>query len=194
MRIGKQERRTRETEICVTIDLDGSGKAKIATGVGFLDHMLNSFAVHGRFDLEVVVEKSDLEIDCHHTVDDTGIVLGKAIGEALGDKAGIARFGSFYIPMDEALSFAAVDISGRPFLVYDNVHKNEMIGNYETDMTEEFFRAVAFNAGMTLHLKSLYGTNDHHRIEAMFKAFAYAMAMAVKKLDTDAPVSTKGVL
>ena len=115
MRIGKQERRTRETEICVTIDLDGSGKAKIATGVGFLDHMLNSFAVHGRFDLEVVVEKSDLEIDCHHTVEDTGIVLGKAIGEALGDKAGIARFGSFYIPMDEALSFAAVDISGRPF-------------------------------------------------------------------------------
>ncbi|MBC8569667.1 imidazoleglycerol-phosphate dehydratase HisB [Zongyangia hominis] len=194
MRKASEERRTRETEICVSIDLDGSGKTNIATGVGFLDHMLHSFAVHGRFDLEVAVEKSDLEIDCHHTVEDTGIVLGKAIGKALGDKAGIARFGSAYIPMDEALSFAAVDISGRPFLVYDNVHKNEMIGNYETDMTEEFFRAVAFNAGLTLHLRSLYGANDHHRIEAMFKAFAYAMAAAVKKLDSGAPVSTKGVL
>lgn len=194
MRKGSEERRTRETEICASIDLDGSGRTSICTGVGFLDHMLQSFAVHGRFDLEVAVEKSDLEIDCHHTVEDTGIVLGKAIGKALGDKSGIARFGSASIPMDEALSFAAVDISGRPFLVYDNVHKNEMIGNYETDMTEEFFRAVAFNAGITLHLRSLYGANDHHRIEAMFKAFAYAMAKAVRELETGAPVSTKGVL
>lgn len=192
MRSAQLKRTTKETDIRLSLDLDG-GAVSIDTGVGFFDHMLNSFATHGGFGLEVTV-KGDLNVDEHHTVEDTGIVLGKALAQALGDKSSIERFGSFYVPMDEALAFASVDVSGRPFLVFDADFPQERCGDYNCAMTVEFMRAMAFNAGITLHLKSLYGDNSHHITEALYKAAAHALRLAVKPNGSGKPLSTKGVL
>lgn len=190
MRTATVTRQTRETAITVTLDLDGE-KADISTGIGFFDHMLEAFAVHGGFGLTVRA-KGDLHVDAHHTVEDTGIVLGDAFAQALGDKGGIARFGSFFVPMDEALAFAAADVSGRPFLVFDARFREERVGDYDTCLTPEFFRAFAFHAGITLHLKAEYGDNAHHVIEALFKAAAHALRLAVAP--KDGVLSTKGSL
>ena len=188
------ERKTAETQVAVKLNLDGEGKCEIATGIGFLDHMLTLFAKHGFMDLTVKA-KGDLEVDSHHTVEDIGIVLGEALKEALGDKAGIHRYGNCFIPMDETLAQVCLDFSGRPFLVFGADIPKIKLGNYETEMTEEFFRAVAMNCGLTLHIRVLYGSNVHHIIEAIFKAFARAVAEAVA---TDPQVkgvmSSKGVL
>lgn len=186
-------RQTKETDIRVALNLDGSGNADIDTGIGFFDHMLNSFALHGGFDLTVSC-KGDLNVDGHHSVEDAGICIGKAFCEALGDKSGIIRFGSAFVPMDEALGFCALDISNRPFLVFNASFTNEKIGEYDSCLTEEFMRAFAFNAGITLHLKSEYGKNDHHITEALFKSLAYAMKQAVKLNDNGNAVSAKGSL
>ncbi len=192
MRSAVIERTTKETQISITLSLDEQF-ADIDTGIGFFDHMLTAFAVHGGFGLSVKA-KGDLYVDCHHTIEDTGIVLGKALDKALGDKGGIARFGSFYVPMDEALGFCALDISGRPFLVFDAAFPEERIGSYDSCMTKEFMRAFAFNAGITLHLKALYGENSHHIAEALYKALGHALSQAVKPLDDSKVLSTKGVL
>ncbi len=191
MRTSRQERKTRETEISVCLNLDG-GPVQIETGIGFFNHMLNSFAVHGGFGLTLKA-KGDLCVDGHHTVEDCGIVLGSAFEEALGDRSGIARFGSFFAPMDESLAFAAVDISGRPFLVFRADFGQERVGEFDSCLTEEFFRAFAFHAGMTLHLQCLYGSNAHHQIEALFKAAAHAVKAAVKPSGAGV-LSTKGSL
>lgn len=185
-------RTTKETDIKLVLNLDG-GEADISTGIGFFDHMLNSFAVHGEFGL-ILNARGDLQVDAHHTAEDVGIVLGKAFSEALGDKSGIVRYGSAFIPMDEALGFCAVDISGRPFLVFDAEFEGEKAGELDTCLVEEFMRAFAFNAGITLHLRCEYGKNDHHKIEALFKALAYAMKAAVKINANGMAVSTKGTL
>lgn len=192
MRCAIVERKTKETDIKLILNLDG-GKVSVNTGVGFFDHMLNSFATHGGFGLELTVS-GDLEVDCHHTVEDAGIALGKAFNEALGDKGSIDRFGSFYVPMDEALAFASVDISGRPFLVFDASFPQEKCGEYDCALTVEFMRAFANNSGITVHMKSLYGENSHHITEALFKALAHALRLAVKQNETNKPLSTKGVL
>lgn len=191
MRTAEIKRKTKETDISVALDLDG-GNVNIRTGIGFFDHMLTAFAVHGGFGLEVFVE-GDLDVDTHHTVEDTGIALGAAFKKALGDMGGINRYGSFYIPMDESLALCALDISNRPFLVFNAEFKEERCGEYETCCTEEFFRAFAVNAGITLHLNVLYGSNSHHEIEAFFKAFAHAMKIAVAP-SSGGVLSTKGVL
>ena len=185
-------RQTAETRISINLSLDGTGSFDGSSGIGFFDHMLNSFAVHGGFDI-VLSAKGDLHVDCHHTVEDIGIVLGKAFNGALGDKRGIARFGSSAIPMDEALARAVVDISGRPYLVFDANFEEEKVGEFDTCMTEEFFRAFAFNAGMTLHMSLLYGKNSHHCIEAIFKAVAHALKTAIK-IEGDTILSAKDVL
>ena len=192
MRCATVERKTKETDITLILNLDG-GDISINTGIGFFDHMLNSFATHGGFGLEVIV-KGDLEVDEHHTIEDTGIVLGKAFAQALGDKSAIDRFGSFYVPMDEALAFASVDISGRPYLVFDADFPQAKCGGYDCSMTVEFMRAFAFNAGITLHQKSMYGDNSHHITEALYKAVAHALRLAVKQNTSNKPLSTKGVL
>ena len=191
MRTSSISRKTKETDISLSFCLDG-GEISVSTGVGFFDHMLTAFAVHGGFGLTVKV-CGDLDVDCHHTIEDTGIVLGQAIKKAVGDKLGIARFGSSYVPMDEALGFCALDISNRAYLVFDAAFTAPMIGSYDTQMSEEFFRAVATNAGITLHLKCEYGKNDHHIVEALYKAFARALKMAVK-IEGDTVLSSKGVL
>ena len=194
MRKSEKKRTTAETSVRVSVNLDGVGDSKIETGVGFFDHMLTLFAKHGGFDLAVKC-KGDLAVDGHHSIEDVGIVLGEAVKEALGDKAGIARYGSFYIPMDEALAFVAVDISGRPYLVYEGGEMAPMVGDFDTELTEEFLRAFAFNAGLTLHTRVLYGNNTHHKIEALFKALGHALAIAVRKDGSVKGVlSTKGVL
>lgn len=193
MRSAVIERKTKETDIYLEIDLEGGTTTDIQTGIGFFDHMLNAFALHGGFGLFVRAE-GDLEVDCHHTIEDTGIVLGQALAKALGDKAGINRFGSFYVPMDEALGFCSLDISGRPFLVFDAVFPEERIGTYDSCMTEEFMRAFAYNAGITLHLKALYGKNSHHITEALYKALGHALKEAVAVTEDSKPLSTKGVL
>ena len=194
MRKSEKKRTTAETSVRVSVNLDGVGESKIETGVGFFDHMLTLFAKHGGFDL-VVKCKGDLAVDGHHSIEDVGIVLGEAVKEALGDKAGIARYGSFYIPMDEALAFVAVDISGRPYLVYEGGEMAPTVGDYDTELTEEFLRAFAFNAGLTLHTRVLYGNNTHHKIEALFKALGHALAIAVRKDGSVKGVlSSKGVL
>ena len=188
------ERNTKETDIRVTLELDGTGQAELDTGIGFFDHMLDGFARHGLFDLNVYVD-GDLDVDCHHTVEDTGIVLGNAIKEAVGDKKGIRRYGSCILPMDEALVLCAVDLSGRHYYVSDAVFSAPMIGELDTETISEFFYAVSYSAAMNLHFKVLSGTNSHHICEAMFKAFAKALDMAVS-LDpriTDV-LSTKGSL
>lgn len=191
MRTSVQSRKTLETDISIELNLDG-GDVTIKTGIGFFDHMLKAFAVHGGFGLKVTA-KGDLEVDGHHTVEDTGIVLGKAFAEALGDKSGIARFGSFAVPMDEALAFAAVDVSGRPYLVFQAQFPQEKIGDYDSCLTEEFMRALAFHAGITLHTRAEYGVNAHHMVEAMFKAVAHALRLAVQQTGSGT-LSTKGVL
>lgn len=191
-RKAKINRKTKETDITALLLLDG-GEVKINTGIGFLDHMLTALAVHGGFGL-LLDAKGDLNVDGHHTAEDVGIVLGKAFGEALGDKSGIMRYGSAFIPMDESLGFCSVDISGRPFLVFNAEFTNERVGEFDTCLTEEFMRAFAFNAGITLHLRVEYGANDHHKIEALFKAMAYALKAAVRPNADGIAVSTKGVL
>lgn len=193
MRTAEITRKTKETDITARLDLDNSGTVDISTGIGFLDHMLTALAVHGGFSL-VLSAKGDLQVDGHHTAEDVGIVLGMAFRDALGDKSGIMRYGSAFIPMDEALGFCALDISARPFLVFSAQFTNERVGEFDTCLTEEFMRSFAFNAGITLHLRCEYGTNDHHKIEALFKALAYSLKAAVKRNSDGAAVSTKGVL
>lgn len=185
---------TRETDIRMSLDLDGSGKAEITTGIGFFDHMLNSFARHGFFDLCLTV-KGDLEVDTHHTIEDTGIVLGTAIKQALGDKKSIKRYGSILLPMDETLILCAIDLSGRPYLSYDVPLTVERVGDFETEMAREFFYAVSYASEMNLHIKRLSGENNHHIIEGMFKAFAKALDEATLPDPRIAGVlSTKGTL
>ncbi|MFV0394393.1 MAG: imidazoleglycerol-phosphate dehydratase HisB [Coprobacillaceae bacterium] len=195
MRNSKLQRDTKETKIELQIELDGTGKANINTGVGFMDHMLTLLAFHGDFDL-VVKCNGDLEVDSHHTIEDIGIALGHCVKEALGDKRGIARYGDFTIPMDETLIRTTLDISGRPFLVYNVELPMEMLGNYETEMTEEFFRSFAFNAGITLHINELYGKNTHHIIEGCFKSLGRALkqAITIDESQKDKVMSSKGML
>ena len=193
-RIGKCTRKTKETEIDLAIRLDGQGKNRIDTGIPFFDHMLDGFARHGLFDLEVSV-KGDLEVDCHHTIEDTGIVLGTAIAEALGHKTGIRRYGYFILPMDETLALSAVDLSGRPYLNFQAEFTVPSLGGMDTEMVREFFYAVSYSASMNLHLKILDGGNNHHMAEAMFKAFGKALDMAVSAEPRIKGVwSTKGSL
>lgn len=191
MRKAEVERNTKETQIKIALDLDG-GDVNVNTGIGFFDHMLTALGVHGGLGLNVDVQ-GDLDVDTHHTVEDTGIALGMAFKEAIGDMSGINRYGSFYIPMDESLALCALDISNRPFLVFKANFNEEKCGDYETCCTEEFFRAFAVNAGVTLHLNVVYGQNTHHEIEALFKAFAHALKIAVSKNGNEV-LSTKGVL
>lgn len=172
------ERTTKETEISVAIDLNGTGKTDISTGIGFFDHMLDGFARHGLFDLTVKAT-GDLHVDCHHTIEDTGIVLGNAIAKALGDKTGIKRYGSFMLPMDETLILCALDLSGRPYLNFNVEFHTDRIGDFDTEMVREFFYAVSYGAMMNLHLKVLDGQNSHHIAEALFKGFGKALDMAV---------------
>ncbi len=179
-RIANVTRVTKETNIELELNLDGTGMAQVDTGIGFFDHMLISFAKHGLFDLKLTV-KGDLFVDSHHTIEDTGIVLGQAIAKALGDKVGIKRYGSFMLPMDEALVLSAIDLSGRPYMVYDLDLTVPQVGYMDTEMVKEFFYAVSYAAGMNLHIKQLYGSNNHHIIEAAFKAFAKALDMATMK-------------
>ena len=192
MRTSTVERNTKETQIKVELNLDG-GEVKVDTGIGFFDHMLTAFGVHGSFGLNVKVT-GDLDVDTHHTVEDTGIALGKAFNEALGDMSGINRYGTFYIPMDESLAQASLDISNRPFLVFNAEFAQEKCGDYETCVTEEFWRAFAVNSAITLHINVLYGANAHHEIEAIFKAVAHALKIAVQKNGDNCVLSTKGVL
>ena len=193
-RIGSCTRKTKETEITLSINLDGQGKNRIDTGIPFFDHMLAGFARHGLFDLEVAV-KGDLEVDCHHTIEDTGIVLGTAIARALGDKAGIRRYGYFILPMDETLALGAVDLSGRPYLNFQAEFTAPRLGGMDTEMVKEFFYAVSYSAAMNLHLKILDGGNNHHMAEALFKAFGKALDMAVSEEPRMKEVwSTKGSL
>ena len=194
MRTSKVDRNTKETQIVCELNLDGTGTAKVDTGIGFLDHMLNSFARHGFFDLTLSV-KGDLYVDCHHTIEDTGIVLGQAIKEAVGNKEGIKRYGSSLLPMDETLVLCAIDLSGRPYLNFDMTFTAERVGYYDTEMVKEFFYAVSYAAGMNLHIKQMDGSNNHHLIEAAYKAFAKALdeaTMAEPRLT--GTLSTKGTL
>lgn len=190
MREGNVLRETKETNIELTLAVDGQGKNHINTGVGFFDHMMTAFCVHSGFDLYINC-KGDLEVDCHHTVEDIGIALGTAFADALHDKTGIARYGSFFIPMDEALAFCSVDISGRPYLVFNGEFGEFRLGDMDTAMVEEFFRAFTMNAKVTLHINLIYGKNDHHKAEAIFKAFAHALRMAVK-IENNNILSSKG--
>ena len=195
MRKAEIKRKTAETDIALSVDLDGKGKIEILSGVGFFDHMLTLFAKHSKTDIKLLC-KGDTYVDDHHSVEDIGIALGKAFNDAIGDKKGINRYGNMMLPMDEALVICALDISGRGHLVYDLPLPAQKVGNFDTELVEEFFRAFAVNAGITLHLKSLYGTNTHHIIEAAFKAVARALRQA-KSYDAesiDEIPSTKGVL
>ena len=193
-RIAEYTRKTKETDIYLSFDLYGRGDAKVDTGIGFFDHMLDGFARHGLFDLNVKVT-GDLVVDCHHTIEDTGIVLGNAIKKAVGDKKGIKRFGSCMLPMDETLVLCAVDLSGRPYLSFDAEFTTDRVGYMDTEMVKEFFYAISYSAGMNLHLKVITGGNNHHMIEAMFKAFAKALdeATIIDPRITDI-LSTKGSL
>ena len=193
-RYAQVHRKTNETDISLTLTLDGNGKQDIATGIGFFDHMLSGFTRHGFFDLDLKVA-GDLEVDCHHTIEDTGIVLGNAIREALGDKKGIKRYGSCILPMDEVLVLCAVDLSGRPYLGWDAAFSTEKIGDMATEMVKEFFYAVSYSVAMNLHIKVLSGGNSHHVAEAMFKSFAKALDAATQydSRITDV-LSTKGSL
>jgi imidazoleglycerol-phosphate dehydratase len=187
-------RKTSETDIDLFIRLDGSGDAQVDTGIGFFDHMLKSFAKHGMFDLKLNVT-GDLIVDCHHTVEDVGIVLGEAIKKALGDKKSIRRYGDIILPMDEALILCAIDLSGRPYLVFDATFSSDMVGYFDTQMVKEFFYAISYNAGMNLHIREMSGENDHHIIEGMFKAFAKALDEACSKdARIKSVLSTKGSL
>jgi imidazoleglycerol-phosphate dehydratase len=195
MRSASVSRRTAETDVAVSIALDGAGKAEISTGVGFLDHMLELFARHGLFDLNVKVA-GDLHVDQHHTTEDAGIALGQAILQALGDKKGITRYADIHLPMDETLTRVAVDISGRPFLVFRTTFPTEKIGAFDTELVREFFQAFAIHAGLTLHVETLYGQNSHHIAESCFKGLARALrqAVAVDPREEGRIPSTKGTL
>lgn len=193
VRKGEVSRRTRETDIYVCAELDGRGNAEISTGIGFFDHMLTALSVHSGISMTIRV-KGDIHVDCHHTIEDTGIALGQALYKALGDKSGIIRYGTAYIPMDEALAMASLDLSNRPFLVFNCPFTNQSCGGYDLCMTEEFFRAFAFNSGMTLHINLLYGSNDHHKAEAVYKAVAHALKTAAAFNSDGSTLSTKGVL
>ena len=188
-------RKTKETDITVELNLNGTGQYQIDTGIGFFNHMLEGFARHGLFDLKVTV-KGDLDVDCHHTIEDTGIVLGQAIAGALGDKQGIRRYGHMILPMDEALVLCALDLSGRPYFVFEADFSTPQVGGFDTEMVREFFYAVSYNAGMNLHIKQLSDSaNNHHLMEAMFKSFAKALDMATQTDDRITGVlSTKGAL
>ena len=193
-RIAQIQRKTKETDIQVKLNLDGSGNSTINTGIGFFNHMLEGFSKHGFFDLNLNCE-GDLAVDCHHTIEDCGIVLGNAIREALGDKSGIKRFGSCILPMDESLVLCAIDLSGRPYLVFDGEFTTEKIGYMDTEMVKEFFYAISYSAGMNLHIKVLTPGNNHHMAEAMFKAFARALDEAVSHdPKVQGILSTKGSL
>mgnify|MGYP001012209975 FL=1 len=195
MRTAMIERKTRETEIMVSLDLDGTGDYDIDTGIGFLDHMLESFARHAMLDMKVRAQ-GDLHIDFHHTTEDTGIVIGQAIAKALGDFKGIRRFGEATIPMDETLTRCALDVSNRPYLIWKVNFTRPKLGEMDTELFKEWFQAVAQNAGITLHMENLYGENNHHIVESCFKAFARALRMAVSPDERlgDSYASTKGVL
>ena len=193
-RTAECRRKTKETDITLSLNLDGQGKSEIDTGIPFFDHMLDGFARHGLFDLNVRV-KGDIEVDSHHTIEDTGIVLGQAIAKALGDKAGIRRYGYFILPMDETLALAAIDLSGRPYLKYQADFTADRLGSMDTEMVREFFYAVSYSAGMNLHLKIMEPGNNHHMAEALFKAFGKALDMAVSDEPRMQEVwSTKGSL
>jgi len=187
-------RKTKETDIAVIFNVDGTGKGDIDTGIGFFDHMLEAFARHGFFDLKCDVN-GDLEVDGHHTIEDVGIVLGQAIKEAVGDKKGITRYGSFILPMDDCLALCAIDLCGRPYFDFDCIFTVDKIGSFETEMVKEFFYAISYAAGMNLHIKMLSGENNHHKVESIFKAFAKALDMATS-IDTRITdvLSTKGSL
>lgn len=188
------ERNTKETKIKLTLDIDGSGEAIVDSGIGFFDHMLEGFAKHGFFDLKLTCE-GDLHVDGHHTIEDCGIVLGKAISDAIGDKKGIKRYGNMILPMDDALVLCAIDLCGRPYFAYDAQFTSERIGYMDTELIREFFYAVSYGAGMNLHIKVLDGTNSHHICEAMFKSFAKALDMATSYDERITDVlSTKGSL
>ncbi|MBO5372047.1 MAG: imidazoleglycerol-phosphate dehydratase HisB [Lachnospiraceae bacterium] len=188
------KRTTKETDISIKLEIDGKGTSQINTGIGFFDHMLEGFSKHGFFDLETSVY-GDLVVDCHHTIEDTGIVLGEAIKKAIGDKKGIRRYGSCILPMDETLVLCAIDLSGRPYLVFDAEFTTDRVGYMDTEMVKEFFYAISYSAGMNLHIKVLSGTNNHHIIEGMFKAFARALdeATSIDERITGI-LSTKGSL
>ena len=193
-RKGIVNRKTKETDISMKLELDGRGIAKVDTGIGFFDHMLEGFSKHGFFDLDLKVT-GDLTVDCHHSIEDTGIVLGNAIRKAVGDKRGIRRYGSCILPMDETLVLCAVDLSGRPYLVFDGTFTTDRVGYMDTELVKEFFYAVSYSAGMNLHIKVLSGENNHHIIEGMFKAFARALdeATGIDERITGI-LSTKGSL
>ena len=193
IRRGEITRKTRETDIYIVTELDGKGNSDIDTGVGFFDHMLTALSKHSGISMTIKV-KGDLEVDCHHTIEDTGIALGQALYIALGGKSGIVRYGTAYIPMDEALAMCSLDLSNRPFLVFNCDFTNQSCGGYDLCMTEEFFRAFAFNAGITMHINLMYGTNDHHKAESVYKAVAHALKAAVAYNDDGTTLSTKGVL
>ncbi|MCT4655605.1 MAG: imidazoleglycerol-phosphate dehydratase HisB [Cohaesibacter sp.] len=195
MRQAQVERSTNETEIALSINLDGTGRYDIQTGIGFLDHMIDQLSRHSLIDMEIKA-KGDLHIDQHHTAEDVGIALGQAFRQALGDKKGITRYADVHLPMDEAMTRAAVDVSGRPFLVWDVTFTRDKVGDFDTELFQEFFQAFAQNAGITLHIANLYGTNNHHIAETCFKAVARALRLAVE-LDprqSDRVPSTKGTL
>ena len=193
-RVGTYSRKTNETQINITFNIDGKGKANIDTGIGFFDHMLNNFARHGLFDLDVKV-KGDLFVDCHHTIEDTGIALGIAIKQALGDKKSIKRYGSVILPMDESLVLCSLDLSGRPYLYFDAEFTVDKVGGFDTEMVKEFFHAIAYAVGMNLHIKMLESGNNHHMIEGIFKAFSKALdnATMIDERIEDV-LSTKGSL
>lgn len=193
-RIESISRKTKETDIQITLNLDGSGKSDISTGIGFFDHMLEGFAKHGFFDLTCKVD-GDLYVDGHHTVEDAGIVLGTAIGKAIGDKKGMKRYGYFILPMDDSLALCAVDLCGRPYFVFECDFPTEKVGEMDTELIREFFYAISYSAGMNLHIKMLSGLNSHHMCEAMFKAFAKALDQATSFDERVTGVlSTKGTL
>ncbi|WP_319533353.1 imidazoleglycerol-phosphate dehydratase HisB [uncultured Cohaesibacter sp.] len=195
MRTATINRKTNETEVSLTINLDGTGEYKIATGVGFLDHMIDQLSRHSLIDMEITA-KGDLHVDCHHTAEDVGIALGQALKQALGDKKGIGRYADCHLPMDETMTRAAVDVSGRPFFVWDVTFTRDKVGDFDTELFEEFFNAFAQNAGITLHIANLYGTNNHHIAESCFKAVARALRKAVEMDPRQAGrvPSTKGTL
>lgn len=194
MRRAEQSRETKETTVRTVLVIDGSGSSQVDTGVGFFDHMLELFARHGFFDL-VVKAEGDLRVDCHHTVEDTGIVLGKAIDLALGDRSRIRRYSTEFTPMDESLSMISLDVSGRPYLYFDVQYTGERVGGFDVELVEEFFRAVCNNGGLTLHVKLMHGRNNHHIIESIFKGFGRALDRATSVDDRVAGVlSTKGIL
>jgi imidazoleglycerol-phosphate dehydratase len=192
MSAGTIERKTTETDISVRLDIYGTGRAGVDTGIGFFDHMLTALAVHARWDLDLSVN-GDLEVDGHHTVEDAGIALGQAFAQAVGDKSGIARYGAFTLPMDEALAMVSLDIGGRAYLVFDAAFRTGRIGELDAQLIVEFFRAFAFNAGITLHAKVLYGVNDHHKADALFKARAHAVRLATAP-EGEGVLSSKGAL